>query len=481
MVGKGENGGGRSYPLFAFVLLHVVVCFGTAAAESEYYLSNVTCTTDCNALCTVERAGTCKPKCCTKNCGICSNDGCIECVTCGKYQCGEQCTPNVVDEVCASRCEVKKWLQCSTGFGGCDFHDTNDHYKRAIEKLHTLQQYGLSEDQCTSSLVEGKIPDELCVDCQSLFRSAIADMSLAAHISTYQDKGIIWTPKEAMLHLRRCACMSSPENAGASYASPYVRKFSGINEDTSLPLNGDSCFWFAWFEGISGGGAAYSVSSSTENFQKVLEEYGNKGYSLVSSAFSHGQWMGWWEILTSKSKWIMRSSTDAFIEELENQKRNGYVPTSLAYGDGMWLAWLWQDSNANAGKLVATSTLHGLVTEMNSAISSGRKLQSSAYGGDGVWISSFSPKSSNADSSWIITPSFGELSSHSNQMIGEGRFASAITYGKSVWLGWYDANPNTPSAYALNSTDAGFVDLLNANLKGPNMMVTSMAYGCEGH
>ena len=31
--------------------------------------------------------------------------------------------------------------------------------------------------------------------------------------------------------------MSSPENAGASYASPYVRKFSGINEDTSLPLN----------------------------------------------------------------------------------------------------------------------------------------------------------------------------------------------------------------------------------------------------
>ena len=454
------------------LLLHVLVFAGVRA------LDDVVCETDCTEYCRVQSE--CKPKCCAKNCNLCTGGLCTSCISCDSKACGVVCDPGEVDELCVSRCEIKNWLQCSSGFGGCQFHRYNGHFELAQDKIDHLSRYGLNEHECLNALHTGELPEFLgvkqCNQCESTFDEVQNELSYAAQLAMHSDEDIVWTPKEALLHLQRCACKGSP----APGEEITVTKFSIDTDDKSSKEDDDEdCLWYAWFQSVSGGGAAYTVSSTTEDFKETLEEYQKQGYHLVSSEWAGGAWIAWWEVMPSDSLWVMEESTEDFLDKLEIARMSGYAASTITYGSGVWFAWLWNADGAATSRFATSPSISGLLKEMNTAVDSRERLQAIAYG-KGEWIAWFSSRVTDMESYWIVTPKYEDFVDFNTRMKDEGYFSTASSFADGSWVAWFDYNPNGAGDYVAEPKDLSFLLSLREKLDQKEMMPTTISHGCFG-
>jgi hypothetical protein len=415
-----------------------------------------------------------------------------------RTNCPEYCTKSTSTsktsqglEDCAEQCEITKWLQCSSGFGGCSFHETNRHFQSAKGKLASLRSVGLGEKECNEAMHDGTFPGHFqsCSQCKSVLYDALQDLSSAAQLAVHSgyDQDIVWTPKEALMHLQRCLCTSSDEEGREETVT--VTKFSTEQDkDKKMEMNAEHCFWYAWFERVSGGGAVYSLSNN-EDFASVLREQQSRGYHLVSSAWAKDTWLAWFKKMppsssSSSSYWVFEPSLAAFEMQLEAARRNGYLASSITFGpQGLWFAWFWR---ARAEEIVRSrwasgNSLGELLREMNLAVERGERLQALSFAEDSrEWVAWFSTRMDTAtDSSWIITPKFDDYVDYNERMMDQGFATSSAFGGDGLIVAWYDSNPNGVSDYFIDESHLGFVAALGQKLETePFMMATTISYGC---
>lgn len=455
---------------------------GTGAME------DIDCGTDCDEYCSVQAE--CKAKCCAYDCDLCVGGHCASCVTCDKGVCGEMCATGALDALCSSRCEVKKWLQCSSGFGGCGFHDHNAHFGLAIERLRRLREYGLHQSACINALHTGNLPKSLsqCRQCQSGFDQVKADLSNAAQLTVRSDPHILITPKEALLHLQRCACTAADAYIGGkvtSFSDPSAVDFLLGSERAQHPR--ESCFWYAWFEGVAGGSAAYTVSSNLGNFETVLDEYDGRGLHLVSCAWAQDSWIGWWEAMPrSESAHIVKRDLLGLERALDEAAGQKYIASAIARGSDAWVASLWRPEAEIRSSVTSRRASSGasadLHAELKAAVERGERLRALAYG-QGRWISWFTRDDSGeeGESVYIMTPIRSDFEAFNQRMLDRGYFASASAFGQGIFVGWFDAGGREGrdgrADYVTSGAGLDFALSLDQSLDR-ELMATTMSWGC---
>ncbi|QDZ19911.1 hypothetical protein HOP50_03g24280 [Chloropicon primus] len=415
-----------------------------------------------------------------------ANETSLADVDCGT-DCAGRCGGEVEREVCRSRCEMTRWLSCSSGAGGCEFHGGNGHFESAKARLRHLRAYGLDQGKCLRALHTGELPRSMlqCHQCESTLTEVIEDLASAAQLAVYSDPHILITPKEALLHLQMCACTAeSHGRVEPPGENLVVSKFSD-HRDLFAGEDDGACLWYGWAEGVSGGEAAYTVSSSLGHFESVLSEYGGRGLHLVSAAQDDGdRWIGWWERMESDSTWIAEESEREFARRLEAAGRMGYVASSITFGAGTWVAWLFRPRGASSpvsSRWAWSGSAADLLGELNAAVEGGERLQAIAHGG-GKWITWFTNSEEEvAKSSFILTPLKRDFETFNQRMVEQGYFASAAAFGAGTFVAWFDdaAREDGRSAYLAQTKGLDFVLHLDRALHR-DMMVTAMSHGCFG-